>query len=89
MPACVGISNRPSVVTSLMATRIRMRELTRVFGPTAPFSARYIGQLSVLYEDLRIETRAIAEDSMPSLDVTDADWVAVPTLPLRATRGAA
>ncbi len=48
-----------------------MRELTRVLGPGAPFSARYIAQLSVLYEDLRIETMAIAEDSMPALDVTD------------------
>ena len=27
--------------------------------------------MSVLYEDLRIETMAIAEDSIPALDVTD------------------
>jgi hypothetical protein len=51
-----------------------MRELTRVFGPPAPFSARYIAQLSVLYEDLRIETSAIAEDSMSALDVTDVRY---------------
>jgi hypothetical protein len=57
-----------------MATQIRMRELTRVFGPGAPFSARYIAQLSVLYEDLRIETTAIAQDSMPALDVTDCRY---------------
>jgi hypothetical protein len=54
-----------------MATLIRMRELTRVFGSTAPCSARYVAQMSVLYEDLRIETRALAQDSIPALDVTD------------------
>jgi hypothetical protein len=57
-----------------MTTTIRTRELTRVFGPSAPFSARYIAQLAVLYEDLRIETMAIAEDSIPALDVTDVRY---------------
>jgi hypothetical protein len=51
-----------------------MRELTRVFGPGAPFCARYIAQLAVLYEDLRIETMAIAEESFPALDVTDSRY---------------
>jgi hypothetical protein len=54
-----------------MTTRIRTRELSRVFAAQDPLSA-YIARLSVLYEDLRVESLAIREESISPFDnVTD------------------
>jgi hypothetical protein len=45
-----------------------------VFGRIAPSCAPHVARLSVLYEDLRIEIYALAEDSMPRLDATDVRY---------------
>lgn len=55
-----------------MSDLIRMRELSQVFGPTdGTIVHACIARLAVLYEDLRAESFAIAEASIPSLDVLD------------------
>lgn len=52
----------------------RMRELPRVFEGLGTIITAHIVRLSVLYEDLRIETLATAEKSIKVLDVTDASY---------------
>jgi len=54
-------------------SQIRVASLRRVFNSDRkrPFDA-YVGRLCVLYEDLRIEVRAIAARSMARLDVLDS-----------------
>jgi len=55
-------------------TRIRMRELSRVFGSKPGEMAHaYMARLAVLYEDLRIETSAIYLQSA-ELDITDEKY---------------
>src|SRR5487761_47777 len=64
--------NPSTKANTTLTTLIRIRELSQVFGPPpgSPLPA-CIARLAVLYEDLRIETLAVAETSMPVLDVTD------------------
>jgi len=57
-----------------MATRIRVRELSRVFVSRGTILPVYLARLSVLYEDLRIELMATSEKSIPVLDVTDENY---------------
>lgn len=55
-----------------MNTLIRMRQLSAVFEfPAESLLNAYVARLTVLYEDLRIELIAVAQPSIPILDVTD------------------
>lgn len=57
-----------------VTTRIRMRELPHVFAGQGTVLSAHIARLSVLYEDLRIEVLATAEQSIACLDVTDETY---------------
>lgn len=53
-----------------MVTEIRVKELNLALPPQEILSAHF-ARLAVLYEDLRIEVMACAQDSIPALDTTD------------------
>ncbi len=58
-----------------MKTLIRMKELRSVFASSScEVLQANIARFAVLYEDLRIETLAIAESSIPKLDSTDVRY---------------
>jgi len=56
-----------------MKTLVRTNQLVRVFSDGGLLSV-HIARLSVLYEDLCIESKAIQEDSIPALDSTGKDY---------------
>jgi hypothetical protein len=56
----------------MIKSRIRAKNLQHVFTlPSERLLHAHIARLSVLYEDLRIETYGIIEESLPALDFTD------------------